>query len=260
MLTAAPNRVTLEVAPLPQRRSSKYPVATCLLVGVMLSGFVASVGAVPVPYKNCGKAGDIMQVLLLDASVWPPPTAAPLAGTATIDPATGQLTNLQVRLLYGLNWTFDSGSVSTGLASGFVPLPASVPLRVTSPNLPVAAGPYNTTQTFRSAAGGPSVTVITKANMAQSVAAPLTQLSLTYNGVPGFPLPPVPGSYEARLQMALPSGAEVFCFDLALTDIAFVTAAPLPVPTLRSDCLPALVLLVAAMGLLAVRSRRTPVS
>jgi hypothetical protein len=60
--------------------------------------------------------------------------------------------------------------------------------------------------------------------------------------------------------MTLPSGAEVFCFDLTVTDIAFVTAAPLPVSTLPRYGLPALLLLVAGMGLLAVRPRQSPKS
>jgi hypothetical protein len=57
--------------------------------------------------------------------------------------------------------------------------------------------------------------------------------------------------------MTLPSGAEVFCFDLTLNNIAFVTAAASPIPTLSTYRLPALVLLVAGIGLLAVRHRRS---
>ena len=242
----------------PQNRYGKcVPLGACLLVGAMLGAFVMPAGAVPVPYKNCGKAGDILQVSILDASVWPPPTAAPLAGAATIDPATGQLTNLRVILSYGVNWIFDSGNVSTSLGSGFVPLPASVPMSVINPILPLAAGPYSATQTFRSGTGSPSVTVLTKANVSQSITAPLTQVSLTFNGASGFPVPPASGSYEARVQMTLPSGAEVFCFDLTLNNIAFVTAAASPIPTLSTYRLPALVLLVAGIGLLAVRHRRS---
>jgi hypothetical protein len=223
----------------------------------MLGAFVAPAGAVPVPYQNCGKPADILQVSSLDASVWPPPTAAPLAGTATFDPATGQLTNLRVLLAYGVNWIFDSGSVSTSLGSGFVPLPASIPMSVISPILPLAAGPYTATQTFSSGTGGSSVTVLSKGNVGQSIVAPLTQLSLKFNGASGFPVRPAAGSYEARVQMALPSGAEVFCFDLTLKNIAFVTAAAAPIPTLPTYRLPALVLLVTGIGLLAVRARRS---
>jgi hypothetical protein len=240
---------------LPPHRYGKGVLGACLLVGATQGAFVPPAGAVPVPYKNCGKAGDILQVTTLDASVWPPPIAVPLAGTATIDSVTGQLTNLRVRLGLGVDWQFDSGSVPTSLRSGFVPLPASVPMSVTGPDLPVAVGPYNLLQTFRSGPGDSSVTVLSKANVGQSIAAPLTQLSLKFDGAPGFPVPPVPGSYEARVQMTLPSGAEVFCFDLTVTDVAFVTAAPLPVPTLPGHGMSALLLLVAGIGLLALRRR-----
>jgi hypothetical protein len=84
------------------------------------------VDAVPLPWKNCGKAGNILSVQLINASVWPPATAAPLAGKAMFDPVTGQLTNLRVFFLFGPEWVFDSGSLPTSLGSGFVPLPATV--------------------------------------------------------------------------------------------------------------------------------------
>lgn len=238
----------------PARRTASvgacmFSTAACLCV----YGLPAS--AVPIPYQNCGKPTDILSVVTLDASVWPPPTAAPLAGTATIDPITGQLTNLRVFLLLGVNWIFDSGSLPTSVSSGFVTLPASVPMSVTSPPLPVAAGPYNVTQTFTANdGGGASVTVNSKANVGQSIDTPVTSLGLTFNGAPGFPVPPVPGSYEARVRMTLPSGAEVFCFDLALADISFVSAVTSPqIPALSSNGLFALLLLVVVLGLLALR-------
>jgi hypothetical protein len=87
-------------------------------------------GAVPVPYKNCGKPSDILQVQTLNASVWPPPTAAPLVGTATIDAAAGKLAKLRVS---------QCGDAAF-------------------------------------------VTVTTKATVSQDVGAPLTTLSLTFNG------------------------------------------------------------------------------
>jgi len=221
----------------------------------MLGAFVPPVGAVPVPYHNCGNPADILQISSLDASVWPPPTAAPLSGSATFDPVTGQLTNLRVLLSYGVNWIFDSGSVSTSRGSGFVALPASVPMSVISPALPLAAGPTTATQTFQSGNGGAPVTVLSKGNVGQSIAAPLTQLSLKFNGASGFPVMPASGSYEARVQMALPNGTEVFCFDLTLNNVAFVTA-PSPIPTLPTYRLPALTLLAIGIGLLALRARR----
>jgi hypothetical protein len=223
----------------------------------LLFALVRPAGAVPVPYKNCGKSTDILQVLTMDASVWPPPTAAPLVATATIDSATGQLTNLRVFLLFGLEWTFDGGSFSTSVGSGFVPLPASLPMNVTSPPLPLLAGPYNATRTFAThGGGGASVTVTTAANVSQNVDAPLTAAGLSFNGTPGFPVPPVPGNYAARVQMTLPSGAGVFCVDLALTDISFVMVATASgIPALSHYGLFALLLLVSGAGLLALRRR-----
>src|SRR6185312_12503512 len=42
-----------------------------LVAGVVLA-FVALAVAVPVPWKNCGGAGDVISVQQVDASVWPP--------------------------------------------------------------------------------------------------------------------------------------------------------------------------------------------
>lgn len=240
------------------RRRRRHHFWACLLsAAAWFCAHVAPAAAVPIPYKNCGKPGDILSVQQMDASVWPPPTAAPLVGTATIDPATGQLTNLRVLLLLGVTWMFDSGSLPTSVNAGFVALPAAVPMSVTSPPLPVAPGPYSAVRTFTAdAAGGGSVTIAAKATVGQSIAAPLTSVGLTFNGVPGFPVPPVPGSYEARVQMTLPSGAEVFCFDMTLTDIAFVTVVTAPqIPALSSAVLLALLFLVGGSGLLALTRR-----
>ena len=245
------------VATEPQRKR-RLPT-TLFSVAALLVVPVSPAGAVPVPYKNCGKPGDIVQVQAMDASVWPPPTAAPLVGTATIDPATGQLINLHVVLLFGVVWVFDSGSLATSAVAGFVPLPGSFPVSVTGPHLPVLAGPYNATHTFTSeGGGGASVTVSTKATVGQDIDAPLSSLSLTFNGTSGFPLPPAPGNYTATVQMTLPSGAEVFCVDLALTDVAFVNAAPAAgIPMLTRPRLLALLALVGGAGLLALRRRTT---
>jgi hypothetical protein len=37
-----------------------------------------TVGAVPVPWKNCGSPGDAINIQKLDASVWPPQAGRPL--------------------------------------------------------------------------------------------------------------------------------------------------------------------------------------
>ena len=247
--------------PTESRRKKRLLIcATLFSPAAFLLAPVPPAGAVPVPYKNCGKPGDILQVQTMDASVWPPPTAAPLVGTATIDAVTGKLTNLRVLLLFGVDWLFDSGNLSTSAGSSFVPLPASVPVSVTGPPLPLPAGPSNVAQTFTSQGGdAASVTVMTKATVSQDVGAALTNLSLTFNGSPGFPLQPIPGNYSARVQMTLPSGAEVFCVDLALKDVAFVnvaTAAP-AIPMLSHYAFVALLVLVGGAGVFALR-RRVP--
>lgn len=54
---------------------------------------------------------------------------------------------------------------------------------------------YNAAHTFTSQGGdAASVTVVTKATVGQDVGAPLTNCSLTFNGTPGFPLQPIPGT------------------------------------------------------------------
>lgn len=260
-ITSGSFRTFATLAPKDQARPLVNPdgwqralLFSLLFAAAWLCAPVPYAGAVPVPYKNCGKAGDILSVQKVDASVWPPPTAAPLVATATLDPVTGQLTNLHVLLFLGVNWAFDSGSLPTGRSDGFVSLPTSVPMNATSPPLPVAAGPYNSFHTFVANDGsGASVTVASQATVGQSIAAPLTNLSLTFNGTPGFPLPPIPGNYEARVQMTLASGPEAFCADLSLTDIAFVNgAASSQVPTLSAYGLCALLFSVGGLGLLAL--------
>jgi hypothetical protein len=138
---------------------------------------------------------------------------------------------------------------------GVRPASRDGPMSVTSPPLPVAAGPYSTSHTFTSPDGsGASVTVTTKAQVAVALSSPLTNLSLTFNGTPGFPVPPAPGIYKARVQMTLPSGAEVFCADFTLTDISFVSVAtPVQTPTLSWHGRIALLLLLAGCGLFALR-------
>jgi len=259
MFYVAPERVASEAQPLPPRGRGSALLSRCarkLAAAIFLGCVMLPAAAVPVPYKNCGHAGDILSVAKLDASVWPPPTAAPLAGVATIDPVTGALTNLHLLLPLAVNWTFDSGNLATGLQYGFVALPASVPLTITSPPLPVAAGPYTATRTFSSGGGGGSVIVVSSGNVAQSIPAALTDLSLTFNGNSGFPVPPMPGSYEARIRMTLPDGEEIFCVDFALTNVSFVTAAAsVQVPALSRYTVAVLLLLLAASGMLVLSSR-----
>jgi hypothetical protein len=228
----------------------------CLLLAA--ASLASPASAVPIPWKNCGTPGDLLSIQQYDASVWPPSVAAPVNATATLD-SSGQLNNLRVFLVLGVAWTFDSGPLPTSASGGFVPLPASFPVSVSSPPLPLAAGPYSTTHVFGANTGTP-VTVVSKGTLAAQLDPPLlTNLSLSFNGTPGFPLSSAAGDvYDVRVQMTESSGPEVFCLDLT---IPFKTAAslvkvasPSGVPLLSGAGLAMLALLVAACGLLAVRS------
>ena len=230
-----------------------------LLAAAVLS---APAGAVPIPWINCGAAGDSLHILQSDASVWPPTVAAPARATATFD-TSGRLLDLQLFLLHGVPWTFDSGSLPTTTSAGFVSLPASFPVSVSSPALPLAAGPYITTQTFTD--GAASVTILDKAIVATPVAAPVTTtVGLSFNGTPGFPLVPAAGDvYDVHVQMSS-GGAGVFCMDMTVpfkTATAFVgTQVAADAPTLSAASLVALVLMLLATGLFAGRRRARMVS
>jgi hypothetical protein len=238
------------------RRNLRRLLVPCLFLAAASLSSPAS--AVPIPRKNCGALGDLLSIQQLDASVWPPSVAAPVNATATLDPS-GQLLNLRVFLVYSVAWTFDSGPLPTSAGGGFVPLPASFPVSVSSPALPLAAGPYATTHVFGADTGTP-VTVVSKGTFAAQLDPPLlTSLSLSFNGTPGFPLSSAAGDvYEVRVQMSESSGPQVFCLDLT---IPFKTEAPLvkvvspsAVPLLSPLDLALLALVVAACGLLAARN------
>jgi len=148
-----------------------------------------------------------------DASVWPPPVAAPASATATFDTA-GNLVNLRIFLIHGISWIFDSGPLPSTTSAGFVSLPATFPVRVTSPALPLAAGPYTTLRTFGDG-GTQTVTIHESANLAAQVDAPVTTIvGLSFNGTPGFPRAPVANAYAVHVQMTESGGAGVFCMDL----------------------------------------------
>jgi len=230
-------------------------VPCLLLAAASLSG---PASAVPIPWKNCGAPGDLLSIQQFDASVWPPSVAAPVNAIATLG-ASGQLLNLRVFLVHGVAWTFDSGPLPTSAGGGFVPLPASFPVSVSSPPLPLAAGPYSTTHVFGADTATP-VTVVSKATLAAQLDPPLlTNLSLSFNGTPGFPLSSRAGDvYEVQVQMSESGGPEVFCLDLTVpfkTDAPLVkVVSPSAVPLLSRADLALLALVVAACGLLAARN------
>ena len=99
---------------------------TLLASAVALGVCASDAAAVPLPFKNCGKPGDVIAVTLFDASVWPPQgTPAPIQITAVYD--GGKLDRLDVTILYGVNWVFTTqGGLGATSSGGFVPLPASI--------------------------------------------------------------------------------------------------------------------------------------
>jgi hypothetical protein len=61
---------------------AKSRLLRCLVVSVVaagtLIGFSQAASAVPVPFKNCGSAGDPVAIDQFDASVWPPQSGKPV--------------------------------------------------------------------------------------------------------------------------------------------------------------------------------------
>ncbi len=105
--------------------------------------------AVPVPWKNCGSARDVITTQRFDASVWPPQAGKPLtlAYTWTLtEPLTKGARE-------DVTTTGTSGQVSdTGLRFQ-PPIPAlfDTAFAVSAPgqtSLPVEAGPYNQSLTL----------------------------------------------------------------------------------------------------------------
>jgi len=226
------------------------------LAAALALASAAPATAVPIPWKNCGAAGDILPISKSDASVWPPPVAAPANATATFD-ASGKLVNLRLFLVHGPAWTFDSGPLPTTTTSGFVALPASFPVGLTSPVPPVPAGPYDTLLTF---GDSPSVTIHSQGNLGQDVDAPVTTtVSLSTDGTPGFPLTPTAGlAYALHVEMTEAGGGRVFCLDLTVpmkSDAAFVDVRTLAgVPALSGAALTLLFATLLALGVAAARS------
>lgn len=232
--------------------------------GLLLSClFVAAApaSAVPIPWKSCGKPNDLLFIAQANASVWPPSVAAPARATATFD-AAGNVVNLHLFLVHGVAWTFDSGPLPATTGEGFVSLPASFPVSVVSPALPLAAGPYVTTRTFAGRTTLP-VTIVDRANVAADINGSVTTtVGLSFDGAPGFPLVPVAGStYAVHVQMIESGGAEVFCMDLV---VPLKTATPfvrieqppaIPIPTLSRSGMVMLAVMLFATALLSALRR-----
>jgi hypothetical protein len=197
-------------------------VRGAILALLATAGLSTPAGAVPIPWTNCGAPGDALQITQATASQWPPAVAAPARANVTLD-AAGNLLDLQLVLVHGVLWTFDTGPLPVTASSGFLALPASFSAGVTGPSLPLAAGPYVTTRTFTD--NGASETIADKATVASAVAGPATgTIALSFNGTPGIALTTSPGDvYDVRVQAQQAGGGEVFCMHVA---IPFKTATP----------------------------------
>jgi len=229
-----------------------------LASAVALVVYARHAAAVPIPFKNCGKPTDIISVAALDASIWPPRgTPAPIQITAIYD-GSGKLDRLLVTILYGVNWTFETaGGMGIAPSGGIVPLPASMPLTLVSPSLPIPPGPTNITQTFTSFnPGAKNITILCKANIKQAITSVNAVLTLTYDGTPGFPQVNDPlGVYGATLVVTENSGQGVFCFDLNTPLTSLVAASATPIPDLSFWTRAMLTAALAAAGLFALRLR-----
>ena len=114
--------------------------------------------AVPVPWKNCGTAGDAISIQQFDASVWPPQAGKPL----TLNLKSVLTETLTKGSLEHLTTTGPSGRVPDAWLP-FQP-PAAVlfnyalfghyPLQQTT-SLPIPPGPYSQSLTLRVPERGP---------------------------------------------------------------------------------------------------------
>jgi len=91
---------------------------------------------VPIPYKNCGKAGDKLTITKADASIWPPKVGAPITvnvnATLSQD-ITGGKYEAKVKIL-GLQILDEKGKIED-IAKKY------------NITLPIKAGPYGLSKT-----------------------------------------------------------------------------------------------------------------
>ena len=153
--SADTERVTPSAHPARSRRSPRVSRlvlgATCLAVFGSIIAVPTAAWAVPVPWRNCGTAGEAISIQRFDASVWPPQAGEPL--TLNFTWSLGETLNKDSR--EQLTTTWPSGRASERwlhfqspvavLFSGalFAPRP---PLRPMS--FPILPGPYSQSLTF----------------------------------------------------------------------------------------------------------------
>ncbi len=196
-----------------------------VIVAATIGWFALAVPAfaVPIPWKNCGSATDLVLIQQINASIWPPRgTPAPLQATPVYD-SSGALSTLTVDLLLGPDWIFQTGNLAAPVAGGFVALPPSIPMTLVGPTVPIPAGPVSITQTLTSSnPGSQPVTIQSKAAVTQSITSVNATLTLTYNGTPGFPVPAsTAGPYQATVR-ASEGSQEILCATLLLGNLSFV--------------------------------------
>jgi hypothetical protein len=117
----------------------RHRLRAAATIAVVASGVVLCLappaGAVPVPWQNCGRAGDVINVTKFEASVWPPQAGKPI----TVD--------FQFTVATALGWSTRVSTSITDPAGRTYPLdwifPLLPPLR-----LPLAAGPHTVQETF----------------------------------------------------------------------------------------------------------------
>jgi len=184
-------------------------------------------------WKNCGPADAPVQVTNLKVTPDPPPTPAPLAMTASVDGTTGQITSLHGFVLFGgLPFQLTSGPVPSAFTSGFVSLPAAIPMAVTGfngyqayplpGNFPIKAGNYGTP------AGGVPFVFPDGESLATVTASGSTKVDLTttillgasvgvsFEGTSGFPVPAQAGDYVAQVALLGTNGRDLGCLSVEI--------------------------------------------
>jgi hypothetical protein len=129
------------------RRAFKFGVGAALAgvaaaVSVVLVPTVA--GAVPVPWKNCGGAGDVVVVNTIEASVWPPVHGQPL--DLTLKAAVARAIPYATETV---SWKLEEPIGTTALVTLRRDSFTAPFLLPGDPGFPIAAGPIDQPIVFR---------------------------------------------------------------------------------------------------------------
>lgn len=138
-----------------------FSVAICIAVLGAILALPTSAGAVPVPWRNCGSAGDALSFQRFDASVWPPQAGQPLTLSYRMTLAEaldgGSFEHVTVTSSSGDNgrWMPFQLPIAQLFAFGLRGHSAAPGRR-----LPLPAGPYGRSLTVRVPSGIPSGTTV----------------------------------------------------------------------------------------------------